>query len=78
MRTIEWTVCVCVEATVSVCPLESSPVEGEWPVAVRCPPLIEEVPHLKTRKSLEKKNMVMGSGGTRNEEILCCRGPAEI
>jgi hypothetical protein len=32
--------------------------------------------HFKTRKSLEKKIMIMGSDGTRNQELFCWRGPS--
>jgi hypothetical protein len=34
--------------------------------------------HSKTCKSLEKKNIIMGSDGIENQELLCWQGPAAI
>jgi hypothetical protein len=41
------------------------------------PPLVEEEAPF-ARKSLEKKNMVMGPDGTRNQELFCWRGPQQF
>jgi hypothetical protein len=80
--------CVCVyvcerERSVKVpineCPLESPPVEGEWPLVVRPLPSMKRRPHFKTCKSLGKnKNTVMGPGGSWNQDLLCWWGPAAI
>jgi hypothetical protein len=58
-------VCVCVCARVcacggegqlvSECPLESPPVEGEWPVIIRPLLSLKRRPHFKTRKSIGNK-----------------------
>jgi hypothetical protein len=34
--------------------------------------------HLKTRKSLEKRNMIIGPDGARNQELLSWREAAAI
>jgi hypothetical protein len=55
--------CVCwgEGQAVSECPLESPPVEGERPVAVRPFLSLRRKPHFRTRKSFVKnKNMATG------------------
>jgi hypothetical protein len=75
-------VCVCVcggGQSLSGCPLESPPVEGEWPVVVRPFLSSKKWAHFKTRKSLrKKKNVTMGSDGTWKQNWLCWRRPARI
>jgi hypothetical protein len=63
----------------SECPLQSPPVEGEWPVVVRSLLSSNMRPHFKIRKSLGKnKNMVMGPDVIRNWDWLCWRRSAAI
>jgi hypothetical protein len=62
--------CVCGGEghSVSECPRESLPTRGGVTLTV--------VEHLIRSKSLENKNVAMGPDGTRNQELLCWRGPA--
>jgi hypothetical protein len=64
---------------VSEFPLESPPLEGEWPALVRRHLSLKRRLHFKTRKSFAKnKNTVIGPYGARNQDWLCLRGPAAI
>jgi hypothetical protein len=58
--------------------LESPPTSRGVSSNNQTPPPFEEETPFQKRKSLGKKNMVMGPDGTRNQELLCWRGPAAI
>jgi hypothetical protein len=42
------------------------------------PPLVEKEAPFQIRNNPEKKNIILSPGGTRNQELLNLRGPAEI
>jgi hypothetical protein len=76
-------VCVCVFARggedplISECPLESPPVEGDWPVATKPLLLLKNGTHFKAHKcSWKSKNRVMGPDDTRNQDLPCWKWPA--
>jgi hypothetical protein len=52
---------------------QSLPSTGGMTSSSQTPPLVEEQPNFKTRKSL-----VTGPDGAQNQERLCWRGPALI
>jgi hypothetical protein len=56
-----------------------TPWEGEWPVAVRLLPLVEEETQYQNAwKSWKEKNIVVDLHRTRNLDWPCCRSPAAI
>jgi hypothetical protein len=70
---------LCHNITLTLCPFESYPVEGEWPLVFRYLLLSKMQPNFKTCTSLgNNKHMVMGPDGTRNQDWPCWWGPVAI